>query len=371
MKLCTSLLFAAQIVLASAAWGQAPSSVVGNGGNLFREYLNTTRLQFVAVLRAIDKLHKDGGNLAFLCAGRGLSAEQLNYCRKFALAAIPQMLDLNTVEPRTPLEPGEDLMAPDSRGELAPCDAKVERIEGQPVDRMSPIRFETRRARLYSPQELLFLMAHEFGHMIQYEVDNPRLFIDDYVAVGPFTDGGKTLLDAVASTIMGFAVDRGLVGQNFTLVDLFQCSAKMAGMPFESQFSIPARRLPSENGPWQQRYDKYTAGFGLPGPASFGVSFMDTALNKQLYLRMQIVEQHACAPLSNPTTLDRSTRLSLVYLDDHPTNYVTVVESTGALPRNPICEAEQIPILLQYRGMTFSCTFAGTRGTTSLSGADQ
>src|SRR5262249_31342149 len=98
---------------------------VGNGGDVFSHYLETTRF---ALKQALQSLEKTPSDQATLCAGEtNLSADQQAECRTFISQTIDEVLALNFKSPPTEFIVADDpLIVTDPDGKPFEVDAMTD-----------------------------------------------------------------------------------------------------------------------------------------------------------------------------------------------------------------------------------------------------
>lgn len=336
------LLLAASI---SALWNPAIGHAFeatggGNGGQILRSYLNTTREKLVEVL---NKVRTNGLEHYQVCEQhQGISPEQEAFCKQFAPIYLEQVLAMNN-----PFVSSFELGGNDTVYVMDPQNQRVVANAVTDHPRTAPIIFNQDIVRLYSPRDMLFLELHEFGHKVLFQEG----YVKDYDAFGVF-DRGDKLLDLLAEDLADVALNEGIIGSAFSLIDQFSCTMEVTGLPTPmTVFWQSPRQFIMPNG--IVNLDHYMAGFGIPGPSQYSLTFRDPYSQQErfLYLQFWVYTIFGCAEDEGHPV---ASYLKLTPTSGPDTDNIRVTQK-----KNMMCHMNE-PMVLTYRDYKFTCRYTGS-----------
>lgn len=335
--------FIAVLAIVAPVVGLASGSVVGNGGDPIFHFLEATRFGYVETVRLATL---DPAEQAKFCKQPELSVPQSDFCRDFFFAIADGALALNTGTKKTVFVlRDETLLVTGPDGKPMPVSART------PLGGAGEIEFHRDSLRTMSPAQILFLIAHEFGHKVAFN----GVFTDDNSAIGPFATG-RELIDAMASAITEVAKRRGKIGSQYGLRDSFDCRVGAQGTTFGARVSSSRLFLSSDLMSYETSLSRNPTDSAL---------FVPETANSDIMFRFVISEPANCKALPGPLAA-RKTLLSIFRLTKTESGDVedTLTEKEIA-EWNPMCDAQPQPFGLTYQGVSFSCAFRGTEGTTA------
>jgi hypothetical protein len=332
----------------ASSFAHASGTVVKNGGDPLFHFLEATRSSFVETLNTIRSQASERDKF---CSLKGLSVEQSVFCRSFLVNVVDQLIGLNTqngkikfVLRESPLVvtgPDGKPMSVAARTELGP---------------QGVVEFHRDAIKLMAPTQILFLLAHEFQHKVNYH----GKFVTDDEVIGSFASG-RDLLDTVARAIVEVAKRRGHIGSQYELRDTFDCQSFDGAGRSGSIVSSPRLFLDESLSSYETSMGR-TPLDGGPYVPEYG--------GARLIFRVKIFESGNCSEESYFTSR-RRTDLHIVrtYTLDNQGNSrpEEILHSQTLEGFNPICDKERKPFSLSYGGITFTCNYYGTSGRTSTS----
>lgn len=325
----------------------ASGSVIGNGGDPLFYFLEATRASFTDTIRWI--VGNPAENAKF-CASSRLRPEQVQACRDFLFETASQVLRLNT-DPNKTLFVLRDspllVMGPD--GQPMPVAARTQ------LGPLGVIEFHRESIKLLPPTQILFLIAHEFAHKVEFR----GRFVTDNEPADAFASG-REWIDTMASAIIDSAKRNGKIGSHFGLRDSFECRVFVNDAQFGTRTSSP-RMFLSE--------DLMSYETSLSRNPSDSILYVPETPTSDLVFRFIAHEPANCSDDGRFDAL-RSTELSIVRITrsqnpDLPSKEeILVSESRPAF--NPICGKHREEFSLSYENVRFVCRYFGTDGTTAL-----
>jgi hypothetical protein len=326
-------------------------SAIGNGGDIFSHYVESSRF---AMKESIRRLTQNKDDLNQLCESQqNLNPEQKEECRSFITQTMRQILALNE---RTPIPlillRDEPLFVEGTDGKTREVDARTQ------LGSAGDIELNYGRVKLYSPFQMLTIITHEFGHKVFF---NGKVIEDNQVT--PTFATGRMLLDNAGMAIATYAQKKGIIGSYFKLLDHFSCqihSVPGANPMGASGFS--SRTFSS-----QQVFGRYETGIGIL-PGNLDVYLIDS-VTSEIHFRALIHEEASC---SQEPTSRRWTKLSLVRtysaVGDQTNKPEEILTEKTIDLWNPICDekASRFPMELSYGNFKFECFYNGSSGTSSL-----
>ncbi|MGZ3786308.1 MAG: hypothetical protein ACXWR0_17710 [Bdellovibrio sp.] len=318
----------------------ASGTVVGNGGDPIFEFMRATKDSMVETIKSV--LNEEAERKVF-CSSAHLNEKQIDFCRDFFISIAPQILRLGQGEQQVqfvlrdePLHvtgPDGKPMIVSARTNLGP--------EG-------PIEIHRDSVKIMPPQNVLFLITHEFEHKTVFN----NHFIADNEKIGPFLSG-RELLDTVASALVAVAKRKGKVGAQFGIRDIFQCTAASNDAQFGAQI-LSSRLFQSED------LMSYETSVGR-NPLDGSIFFREN-LNTVIRLKFTIFEPNNCGDITpkRHTTVQivRTTRLESGQITEE-----VLVEKI--VSQNPICSQDMGPLQIAHQNIRFECKYFGSEGTTA------
>ena len=332
-------------LVASASFKDSSGTGAGNGGDPIFSFLETTRYVYLEAIKSFG-LNPAARN-SFCESSQRLSTEQKNLCRAFVEETVTQLLDLNATEHQTEFVlRQEPLLVKGPDGQPMPVAARTE------LGAKGTIEFHRSSVQHYSPPQMLFLLAHEFGHKVIFRGHA----LTDNEHIGAFATG-RELLDSAAEAIVTLAESRGQVGKNFGVRDFWQCQIHFSNGGI-SDLSAPTMRLFFHN-----NWDQYESGVSRR-PDDPQIAAYET-LNTRMILRIRIRENLGCLKQA-VSREERETKLEIIRVRDRigaesgrPEEIMAVQE----LPLvNPICEEKPRWLELSTGQITFRCLYSGSQG---------
>ncbi len=326
------------LFFALAPNANASGTSIGNGGDPIFYFLESTRY---SMRQTIEYLKNDHYNSNDICAYvEGLTALQRSDCEKFALQALSQIAELNS--PQAPIAfvlRENSLIVEGPDGLPMPVAARTS------LGKEGVIEFHRSSIEFLSPAIMLSLMIHEFGHKIQFN----GAYIQDNLAVMNFPRG-RNLLDAFGKAISYWAANKGYIGSNFTLRDLFDCEINSSAGKFRVRVSSP-RRFKGHN------YERYEITMGeVPSDPRIEVPELS---GDALLLRLRIAESQSCLAANS----ERKSYLEVIRLIANSSN-IELVAKKEFLGFNPICDQSKHSLSIEAGGFRFSCLYVGSEGVT-------
>lgn len=335
LKLSFLIAVILQIIVPNA---NASGTVVGNGGDPIFEFLRATRESMNATIKFV--LNQPEEKEKF-CKSDRLSEEQVRFCRDFFFKVGQQILILSSgakptefvlrEEPLYVEGPDGKAMAVAARTGLGP--------EGA-------IEFHRESLRTMAPIQVLFLITHEFEHKTL--VDGRS--VTDNEKIGPFPSG-RSLLDAVATSLVSVAKRKGKIGSQFGIRDLFSCVASNGTGNFGAQIA-GSRLFQNEN---LMTYETSVGSNPMEGSIFFQEDF-----NTVLRLKFVITEPSNCSEDYN----GRKTVVEIIRSRATNGGHDESVVSTVLFADNPICNSNKV-MIVSYGQVQFSCKYFASEGTTS------
>lgn len=345
---------AAMTLVSFASRSLASGTSVGDGGDPVFQFLEAARYSFRQTVAYLEA-HAEA-QTQFCNALERLTSDQRKDCREFAIEVIPQLLQLNAPTGPTPFVLREKpLIVDDADGK--PMQVAARTLVGP----SGPIEFHHASVEFMSPRQILFLIAHEFGHKVQ----SRGRWVFDNKPLASFPSG-RMLLDSVAEEFVALAIRQGFIGTSFGLLDIFECRADSANHgPIQREHKPAMRRFAGRT------HDRYTVTIGNERTdAEFNVPELG---NTELRFRLRIREEKGC--LTPATPQERGTSLEvwrffpqIGQLARDP-ELVAQQELPGF---NPICQKSSLTnlsgnltwMIIDAAGIRFSCRYAGSQSQT-------
>lgn len=319
-----------------------------SGGDPLYHFLEATRTSLVSTTKIF---YNSVDEQKTFCVLPGLDAGQVDFCRMFFQKISRQILQLNQGSAKTTFViRDEPLMVEGSHGEAIRVPART--LRGSAGD----VEFDRELAHVMGPQNILMLIAHEFGHKSEFE----GRYIDDNEMIPHFVNG-RELLDTMAAAVLDLAKRHGLIGEHYGLYDHFQCLVSQnAGQPV-GMMTSNARTF------YDKALTKYEAGFGYK-PTSPGPYVFESSTNSSIQFKIKIFDPHHCD--EDPAMASqRRTELQLLRdffpTTEHPEPRQELIETLELPAYNPLCERERKELKMMYGAVKFSCKYYGTEGNTS------
>lgn len=321
-------------------------SSVGTGGDPLYHYVETIRVALVATTKLFYFNPKEQEGF---CKQEALNQEQQAFCRKFFLAISRQVLVLNQGDKRTSFVIRDEPLYILENGKMIRVAART------PKGRSGDVEFDRDLVNVMGPQNLMLLVAHEFGHKSEFE----GRYLDDTTPIGPFANG-RSFLDALGQAVVDLAKKRGMIGDHFGLIDHFNCLVRQASgqpvglMTASSRVFLDNTQL------------NYEAGFGYR-PTSPGPIVYDSA-ESTVEMRLKVIDARHCDELEEFKSR-RSTVLEMIHnflpTVQHPEPRQEILQRKVIQAYNPMCETTKQDLQLKYKDIVFSCRYFGTEGHTS------
>lgn len=321
----------------------ASGSVVGNGGDPIFHFLEATRFAYV---QTIALAVKDSAEASTFCTPAQLSPAQSRFCREFFFAIADGATALNTGTAKTVFVLRENpLLVTGPDGKPMPVSART------PLGSAGEIEFHRDSLRMMSPSQVLFLIAHEFGHKVAFNGG----FTDDNSAIGPFSSG-RELIDSMADAIVDVAKRRGKIGTQYGLRDTFDCRSSVQGAVVGTRASTPRLFLSPDLMSYETSISR--------NPTDTVIYVPETGTT-DLMFRFVISEPANCGELPSPVAA-RKTVLSILRLTKTENGDLEDLLTEKEIPGwNPMCDSQATSFGLGYRNVNFSCAFRGTEGVTN------
>ena len=331
-----SLIFALLVPFGAYASG----SVIGNGGDPLFYFLEATRSSLIETAKQI--LDKEGSSF---CEKPELTQSQSEQCRKFFFTIAEELLRLNQGPNKTVFVLREQTLlveGPDKKP--MPVAARTQ------LGNKGEIEFHRDSIHLMSPSQILFLMAHEFGHKALFD----GRYVTDNEPAGVFASG-RELIDTMAAAVVESAKRFNKVGSQYGLRDNFECRVLVGETKFGVRTSSPRSFM-------NQALMSYETSLSrLPTDS---VVFVPETDETDLVFRAVINEPANCDEKWHE---GRKTELSILrQFRTAERREDEVVVAKTLLGFNPICEKTRSAVELSYGRATFSCKYFGTQGTTSM-----
>jgi hypothetical protein len=319
---------------------------VGGGGDPLYFYLHATRTKIQAI---ITEMQRDPQHLKDeLCRlpENQLTDEQVSFCQNFIMFYRSAIYNLTIAEKDVPFEVIDTpIIAPGPDGN------DIQVVAGTQLRETGVIYVNRSLARHLSPQAMLQIVVHEFGHKIKQSPSG--LFLTDLAPVGPFANG-RFFLDTIGQSFVQYALDHELIGRQFGVWDQFACVVK----PHDgSAFSavIGGQRQFFNNNPFD-----YQTGFGFTNQSGT-VSVFDG--REQIGIRIKIRDKGSC----NGATNTRSTLVELysyqaVMNPGDPRPQEKLEKSQTMADFNPLCTTPAPHLSFQIKGHVFDCSYAFSSG---------
>lgn len=324
-------------------WGAFGSgTVIGNGGDPIFEFLNATRR---SLLETIRYLNNDSAELSQFCNSDQLEMKKQKFCRKFFKSISQQVIELNQGSERTKFVlKDQPLLVEGPDGEMMSVTARTS-LSAEGV-----IEFHRDSVKTLIPTQVLFLLAHEFQHKVQFQ----GKFISDNEVIGPFSDG-RELLDTIASALVHVAIQKGHIGRHFGIQDIFDCTVEVSGASFGARISS-GRRFLSED------LLKYETSIGKT--STDGFVYVPETQNSQIVMRLEISEPNNCSEDNG----ERYQRLQVVRrtMGTDGTSSEQLLNSKMT-NKNSMCPGVDSSFSIKALDVQFHCQYFGSTGTTSSS----
>lgn len=318
----------------------ASGTVVGNGGDPIFEFLRTTKETMNDTIKFI--LSQKTEQQTF-CQHKSLNSEQVIFCRDYFMSIAPGILKLTQGLQQTPF-----ILRKDPLYVVGPDGSRMMVAARTNLGPTGPIEFHRDSIKTLAPTQVLFLIAHEFEHKVPFQ----DRFISDNEQIGPF-NSGRDLLDAVATSLVTIAKQNGHIGMNYGIRDFFQCTARNEQTQFGAQI-VSSRLFKSEN------LENYETSFGKK-PLD-GSLFFQEDFNTVIKLRFTIEEPNNCQSPSEK----RKTTIQIVRSSSFSTsNAQEEVLESKELNSNPMCPETNPQLRIESQGISFSCQYFGSEGTTT------
>lgn len=343
------------------SWTASASTGVGSGDSIER-YLKGTRHVLGEVAQGISGVF-DTSHLCtcpkpdteFTCQYlRSLNADQRRYCQGFLKNTAPQIAELATGFSPVPFRLTEKpIMVKDPDGTYRPVVAMT------PIGPGGDVLWNYQRVNQLWPVGLLGVMAHEFGHKVEF--GGLGKFIEDSMQFPPFNfpDGGRSLLDAAGAAIAQLARDTGRIPVYVGTEDRFSCEIEDSLAGTGPYFSGESPRMF-----WGRDTNQYDVGVGIY-PKDLQCNYKEPGGESYLSFRVRILERVGCEIATAPVG-KRSTEFSLWRVFEKPTR-VKPAELLSQLKvegKNPLCGDSvpmELPVSLRDRELAFSVKYLGTR----------
>lgn len=326
-------------------------SAVGNGGDIFSRYVESSRF---ALKESIRRLMQSPADLSRLCeTEQELNPAQKDECRRFISETLKQILALNQNVPIPAFLLRDDpLLVEGPDGKPREVDART------PLGATGDIELNYPRVKFYSPLQMLTLITHECGHKVLFEGRN----VEDNPPTAAFATG-RMLLDSVGFAVATYAQQKGIIGSYFRLLDHFSCRiAGGAETPPMGSAGSTIRSFSST-----QDFGRYETGIGI-WPGNLDVFLIEPGFS-EIHFRATIHEENSCS-LTEPSV--RWTRLELVRvypsLDGQPGKPDEILTEKSIEQWNPVCDPDDSrrAMELGYGNFQFQCVFTGSSGTSSV-----
>ncbi len=338
---------------------------VGNGGDVIGTYLDETRYKLIETIGAF--VADAQANKDHLCDKQiRLAALQKRDCAFFVARIAQGVLDLNIHENRTPFVLSmEDVMVVDEEG--GPKRVAAKTLAGPEGE----ITFDYEMISSRNPMLMFALLFHEFGHKARFDHqvgDETREFVTDYGPVLSFAKGNE-LLDAASLSLADWAAEKNLIGNGFSIQDLFQCQSvirvgdqNVSGGSFRS-YDI---RKFTGNAPPPERFHKYSMGIGPGHQMQFGLPGDN---NTELVYRLEIEESANCEE-NVPNGSGKSIVALFNVVKDPKTGNVlsTTLLDQKMFDTNPACADDPktlTPFSVTHGDVTLSCQYVGSFANTT------
>lgn len=318
-----------------ATRANASGTSVGNGGDPLLYFLETTRY---ALRQTLTFLDSDPASNEKICDSlQNLTPDQRADCTLFAQQVLKPILALNVPLNPTPFVLRDEpliVIGPD--GNPMPVAARTE------LGPQGPIEFHRPSIALLSPSQMVLLMAHEFGHKAAFRGAN----VEDNPPVMSFPNG-RLLLDSFGAAISSWAMTKGYITSNFTLLDLFNCEIANSGGSFRSSTWIPRKFAGNNFGTYE-----ITIGFLPTDPIKIEGTELD---GNTLHLRLRVSETKSCLE----DNAGRKSELEVIRLfaGEQRTELVAHSDFPGF---NPICDPAKNNLTIEASGFRFTCAYSGT-----------
>lgn len=331
------------LLLAASGTARADSgTVIGNGGDPIFYFLRSTRH---ALIQTIRDYYRDPEIKEKFCKNEILTEEQVAYCNEYTLEVLEKILTLNLGENQVPFVlRQEPLLVEGPEGEPMPVAART--ISGPE----GSIEFHRPSIYTMAPDQVLFLITHEFQHKVLWQ----ERYLDDFSPVGPF-HSGRDLLDSVGLALAQYAKKRGRIGSQYGLRDSFRCHIQNASGNFGVRASSPRRFFSNTLMSYQTSLGK--------NPTDASIYIPETSTT-DLVFQLLINEPANCSE-DTELSRDRYTELLLIRTDRDLDTSPETAASEMLEGFNPICEQDSSELEIHYRDIVISCSFSGTEGTTT------
>jgi hypothetical protein len=262
-----------------------------------------------------------------------LTPEQQLLCAEFTRSALLPISRLNGGERPTELKHvNEPIVVPSPSGEPRRVAAETE------CGAHGPIVFHYDTVRTYSPKQLFQVLAHEFGHKVAFQ-NAPC--VGDNEPIGAFSapGGGRKLMDAFAMALTQEALERGIIGDDFGLLDYFRCTSINNNTGDSARATVVSQRMVFDKGV----FDRFETGVGIvPRDSICELSNSRFEPEARYLVRMRISENAGCRLTDDAKGRRTEIGVIKVYEPDQnghtrPTEEIVNQVFEGV---NPICENE-------------------------------
>jgi hypothetical protein len=320
------------------------NTAVGNGGDVFTKYLETTRAALVQAIRDLKSSPDDQKRICL--EQKDLTPQQILECRGLLLSTMDEIMALNS--PSNPTQFGlsdQPLDLPDPSGNLVERDAETD------LGPIGSILFNFSRVQFMSPFQILMVMAHAFGHKSLYQGG----YLQDNPPTPSFTQG-RSLLDSMGFAVATYAQSKGIIGEYFDLRDSFSCTIEFnSGQGMNA--TVGSQRLFFS----EKDFDKYETGINLR-PFDEPICALDTPTTR-LCLSIRIEERTGC---DLGQVSGRSTILDIEQVENplpDGTQAPSKLLSEKVFDHyNPLCDKLPTSLPIDANGIKFSCMYVGSQG---------
>ena len=318
----------------------AGGTVVGNGGDPVFEFLEATRFSMTESLKFLANNPDQQTNF---CEKASLSKDQIAFCKNYFLKVVPILLKLNQGPSKTLFVLREEplkVIGPDG---LPMIVAARTGLGPEGV-----IEFHRDSIKTLQPTQILFLMTHEFMHKASTDSSN----LTDNDPIGPFSTG-REMIDSASESLVNLARRNALIGTQFGLRDIFDCTA-------ETGTSVMGARISSSR--LFKAIDLMSYHTSFSKNPTDGSIFIPETGDSVLLLRFDITEPNNCGD----DDIQRSTRVQIVRSARATDGAVSEnIISERLLNSNPMCPQTHVKIEIESGPVRFSCSYFGSQGTTS------
>ncbi len=338
---------------------------VGNGGDVIDSFLEQMRRSLVQVV-AKSRPEKPVWQNCYKM--NWLNADQQALCVEFTRSALVPIFNLNVGTQPTKLQQVQEPIV------TRDADGNERRVAaGTECGPIGPIVFHYDTVRTYSPKQLFFLMAHEFGHKVSFR---SQACVSDNESIGAFSGagGGRLLMDAFAWVLTQEAIDRNEIGEDFGLLDVFRCGWENDSTGDSSAASVVAQRVVFDKGV----FDRFETGVGLlPRDSMCELANSRLEPGVKYLVRLKISENAGCRKTRDSNS--RRTEIGVLKVFAPEPNGSTrdpeLISNQVFEGVNPICEEEPkdfvAPFVTSFGNFSFVVRYLSTQTLANRSLARQ